>query len=390
MGKSSRKLRNSNIGVCNMAERNSTLLIAFYLPQYHPIPENDAAWGAGFTEWNNVVKAKPKFRGHQQPHLPRDLGFYDLRLDETRRAQIRMAIEYGLDAFCFYSYWFDGKAVLGLPIDLEFSATDRDFPICLCWANENWTRAWDGREADIILKQDYADASMDEYCRYLVNKFKHPRYLRINNRPLFLVYSPEEIPIEANFPEKLRQYAKGAGIERINLIAVKHGRATKSSSDFLNMGYDEVLLFQPNKNDFPEQATVRGRAKGFIRELLPSSLFNMLRLKISSYQSINYKMMVENIWKRSLDDFELTCIFPSWDNTARRSISTVVQNDMPSVFGDWLRFEIVRSNQKKRGTRAIFINAWNEWAEGCHLEPDQKCANAFLEQVMRSKNSTIK
>ena len=367
-----------------MAECNSTLLIAFYLPQYHPIPENDAAWGAGFTEWNNVVKAKPKFRGHLQPHLPRDLGFYDLRLNETRKAQIRMAIEYGLDAFCYYSYWFDGKTVLGLPLDLELSATDREFPICLCWANENWTRAWDGREADVILKQDYTDASMDEYCRYLINKFKHSRYLRINNRPLFLVYSPEEIPIEANFPEKLRQYAKSAGIERLHLIAVKHGRATKSSSEFLNMGYDEVLLFQPNKNDFPEQTTVRGRVKGFVRGLLPSSLFNRLRFKFNSYQSIDYEEMIGRIQNKSLMDYEIPCIFPSWDNTARRSISTVIQNNMPNNFGSWLCFEIERSNRKKIGTHAVFINAWNEWAEGCHLEPDQYNNGAFLREILRA------
>ena len=128
------------------------------LPQYHPIPENDTAWGVGFTEWNNVVKAKPKYAGHHQPHLPKDLGFYDLRLDETRRAQTKMAIEHGLDAFCYYNYWFNSKVILGLPLDLEFSATDRDFPICLCWANENWTRAWDGREADVILEQSSNEA----------------------------------------------------------------------------------------------------------------------------------------------------------------------------------------------------------------------------------------
>ena len=368
-----------------MMKNNSLRIVAFFLPQYHPIPENDAAWGVGFTEWNNVVKAKPKYAGHHQPHLPKDLGFYDLRLDETRRAQTKMAIEYGLDAFCYYSYWFNSKAILGLPLDLEFSATDRDFPICLCWANENWTRAWDGRDADVILKQDYTNESLDAYCQYLISKFKHPRYLRVDNQPLFLIYSPEEVPVEVNFPEKLRQYAKNAGIERLRLIAVKHGRAVKESGEFLSMGYDEVLLFQPNKNDFPAPKSIIEQIKGRIRRLLPSFIFNKIRFKLNSYQSINYKMMIEKIQSRPLEDFEMPCIFPSWDNTARRSISTVIQNDMPSTFGNWLCFEIERSDRKKSGTHAIFINAWNEWAEGCHLEPDQKNANAFLEQVLRRK-----
>jgi hypothetical protein len=368
-----------------MTKDNFPLIIAFYLPQYHPITENNAAWGTGFTEWNNVVRAKPKYPGHHQPQLPKDLGFYDLRLNEARADQTKMAMAYGLDAFCYYSYWFNNKAVLGLPLDLEFSATDRDFPICLCWANENWTRAWDGREADVILTQDYTDESLTSYYNYLISKFKHPRYLRINDHPVFLVYSPEEVPPETSFPEKLRQCASMAGIERLHLIAVKHGRATKESHELLSMGYDEVLLFQPNKNDFPAPTTVSGRIKSLIRKMLPASLFNRMRFKINSYQSIDYKRMVRSIQNKHLKDFEMPCIFPSWDNTARRSISTIIQNDIPDDFGRWLCFEIDRSGRKNSGTRAIFINAWNEWAEGCHLEPDQKHAREFLDQILKCK-----
>ena len=331
-----------------------------------------------------MVKARPKFSGHHQPQLPKDLGFYDLRLDEARGAQIEMAVKYGLDAFCYYSYWFDNKAVLGLPLDLEFYSADRKFPICLCWANENWTRAWDGRETDVILKQDYADESIDAYCQYLVSRFKNPRYLRIDNQPVFLVYSPEEIPLEANFPEKLKQYARIAGIERLRLIAVKHGRAIKESNEFLSMGYDEVLLFQPNKKDFPDPMTVSGRFKGLVRRLLPPSLYNKMRLKFNSYQSIDYEEMAKCIQSKPLRDFEIPCIFPSWDNTARRSISTVIQNDKPSNFGKWLRFEMERSDRKKSGTRAVFINAWNEWADGCHLEPDQHNNGVFLREILRA------
>ncbi|MBD3727084.1 MAG: glycoside hydrolase family 99-like domain-containing protein [Moraxella osloensis] len=356
-------------------------VIAFYLPQYHPIPENDDAWGVGFTEWNNVVKSQPRFKGHYQPHIPRELGFYDLRLEETRSKQFEMALEYGVDAFCFYSYWLNNKVVLGLPLELELKAVNRDFPICLCWANENWTRAWDGREADLIMRQDYDLNELMRYFEYLVSVFKNPRYLRKDKSPIFLVYSPEEIPPALNFPALIRTFAKKSGINSLHLIAVKHGRAERPSSYYISNGYDEVVLFQPNKQDFPSSEGLGSKFKEFARKITPQSLFNVIRSRFTSYQSISYKRLALELARRELADFEIPCVFPSWDNTARRSISTVIENNDPEIFRDWLKQEILKKKKQNNGFNAVFINAWNEWAEGCHLEPDQRNGLIFLEAV---------
>lgn len=357
------------------------LLIALYLPQFHPIPENDAAWGPGFTEWNNVVRAAPRFDGHRQPQLPRDLGFYDLRLDATRARQAEIAKEHGIDAFCYYSYWLDDRTILGLPIELELRATDRDFPVCMCWANENWTRAWDGREADQILKQGYGAEGIESYCRYLVEKFKHPRYLKLEGRPIFLVYSPEEIPSDIDFPGTLRAIAARSGVPNVHLVAVKHGRAKLSSADMLSKGYDAVMLFQPNQQNFPAPKTGSAKIKSIIRKLLPRPLYNLVRHNVSSYQAIDYAPMAKALGERPLAEHELPCVFPSWDNTARRSISTVIQNENPAEFGQWLKKEMAKVSLRDTASRVVFINAWNEWAEGCHLEPDQMTGHQYLEQV---------
>lgn len=371
-----------------MVEEKSPLLIAFYLPQFHPIPENDTAWGAGFTEWNNVVKTKPKFRGHQQPHLPKDLGFYDLRLDETRAQQAKMAVNYGIDAFCYYNYWLNGRSILGTPLELEMNAPDRDLPICLCWANHNWTKAWDGREADIILQQEYTLESLKNYCAYLMPYFMRSRYLKLDGRPIFLVYSPEEIPVEIDFPKILRSEAKEKGIQDIHMVAVKNWRAKLTSNDYIKNGYNDVLLFQPNVDDFPRPTSINANLKFAVRKLIPQGIFNKFRMKINSYQKISYSGLVDNARNRPLGDSEIPCVFPSWDNSPRRSISTVIQNENAELFGAWLRAEIIKTNAVENKLNAVFINAWNEWAEGCYLEPDQANGAAFLEEVRRAKKAT--
>lgn len=371
-----------------MLKQENPLLIAFYLPQFHPIPENNIAWGNGFTEWNNVVKAKPKFRGHHQPQLPKDLGFYDLRLDDTRELQENIARDYGIDAFCYYSYWLEDKPILGHPLELEMGRNNSNLPICLCWANENWTRAWDGRDSDIILKQNYDYPSVENYCEYLIKLFQNQRYLRHNGIPVFLVYSPGEIPPAINFPKLLRARAQISGIRGVYLVAVKHGRSKHTGVDYLAMGYNQTLLFQPNKIDFPKPKNLSGDLKKFARNILPAKLFNMIRLKVNSYQNINYSEMSRQLMARPLKDFEIPCVFPSWDNSARRSISTIIQNDNPNEFGEWLATEMQKTQERKnQELKAVFINAWNEWAEGCHLEPDQKLGRAFLEQIASAKKN---
>lgn len=369
-----------------MTNKQKAKLIAFYLPQYHPIPENNHFWGEGFTEWNNVAKARPRFEGHHQPQIPKDLGFYDLRLKETRKAQAKMAQEHGISAFCYYSYFLNEKNILHTPLELEFNEHEEGIPICLCWANENWTRAWDGREQEILLEQKYDSKSLENYMDYLIEKFSHPRYLKHNDRPVFLIYSPDHIPSEINFLETLQNKAATQNIKKPYILAVKHGRALHHTKKYLEHGYEGVVSFQPNQKNFPKSQTTHSRLKNLARSLMPRSLYKTLARHITSYQAIDYRKMIENIIARPFHPSEIACIFPSWDNTPRRSISTVIQNEDPALFGKWLAHELTRLKSNKTEHNMVFINAWNEWAEGCHLEPDEKNGLAFLREIKSQIN----
>src|SRR5881275_2844289 len=186
--------------------RDAVRTIAFYLPQYHPIPENDAWWGKGFTEWTNVAKARPLFRGHYQPHLPADLGFYDLRLPEVRAAQAVLAREYGIDGFCYYHYWFSGKRLLNRPFDEVLTSGEPDFPFCLCWANENWTRRWDGKDADILLSQSHTPEDDLAFIQHIEPMLLTKNYIRIAGKPMVLVYRPSLFPDAAATADRWRTY----------------------------------------------------------------------------------------------------------------------------------------------------------------------------------------
>src|SRR4029077_7166935 len=196
-------------------------LIAFYLPQYHPIPENDDWWGKGFTEWTNVTKARPWFRGHYQPHLPADLGFYDLRLPETREAQANLARQYGIHGFCYYHYWFNGRRLLERPFNEVLASGSPDFPFCLCWANENWTRAWDGLEREVLIQQHYDSNDDLAHIRWLANAFRDPRYIRVHGKPLFLVYRVASLPDPMQTVSIWREEARRLGIGELFLCAVE-------------------------------------------------------------------------------------------------------------------------------------------------------------------------
>lgn len=365
--------------ITNIEKRVET--VAFYLPQYHPIPENDLAWGKGFTEWNNVVKTQPRFHGHYQPQLPEELGFYDLRLKETRELQANLALSHGISAFCYYSYFLNNKIVLGAPLDLALS-DETGIPVCLCWANENWTKAWDGRDHEIILKQEYNAGDIENYIKYIIGKIQHPRYFSINGEPLFLIYSPDSIPPEVEFIERLRAEGIKHEIPKIKIIAVMHGRAKKTENTYLENGYDAVLTFQPNTKYFPPPPGHSGKVKKLIRRLTPRYIYHKIEKNIKSFQLIDYKGVVEKSLASPPSKHRISCIFPSWDNSPRRRISTVIQNNDPEIFKSWLEAEIHRTIAEERTTQAVFINAWNEWAEGCHLEPDQKNGRQFL-QVIR-------
>lgn len=359
--------------------------IAFYLPQFHPIPENDAWWGNGFTEWTNVVTGKPRFHGHGQPHLPGDLGFYDLRVSETRQQQAALARSAGIEAFCYYHYWFQGKRLLHAPFDAVRASGEPDFPFCLCWANETWSRTWSGREHDVLISQGYDVADHAAHIAWLCDVFSDPRYLRIDGRPLFLIYRPEGIPDLAGVLAGWRREC----VARIGgdpyFCAVRTGFSTLDGDGLRALGFDGVVEFEPNRERFPTSKNATGHAVSLLRRLLPSKWYDALRgsrwLGSRNLNTIvDYAAYVDAALERpALDDATYPVVFPSWDNTVRRTAATIIENHDPAQYVRWLEDAVSRVAPRAPGQRLVFINAWNEWAEGCHLEPDRLHGRAFLD-----------
>lgn len=357
--------------------------ISFYLPQYHPIPENDKWWGEGFTEWRNVVLAKPRFKGHYQPHIPSDLGFYDLRVPDTREKQFKMAEDYGLSAFCFYHYWFDGKKLLEKPLEDSIARDKSKFPFCICWANENWTRAWDGQERDVLLKQSYSESDAIEHARYIGKLIENTRYLKVNGKPLIVIYRPDLVPNASNYFHKWRKIFKDEfNINDVYIAGVKSGLVKISEKEIIARGFNSVIGFQPNRDFFPKSLSWRRIFIESIRAIAPNNFFQFLKIKSTFLNKVNYDRMVDDQIRRDVNEKKeyvyWPTVFPSWDNTARRKTPTVIQNKSGKKFRDWLEFSCSKVDEYKKDEQIIFINAWNEWAEGCHLEPDLENGFRFL------------
>jgi hypothetical protein len=330
-------------------------LISFYLPQFHPIPENDEWWGKGFTEWSNVVRARPLFPGHQQPHLPADLGFYDLRLPEVRQAQADLAREFGIHGFCYYHYWFNGKRLLGRPFDEVLASGQPDLPFCLCWANENWTRRWDGRDKEILIQQRYCEEDDRDHIRWLATAFRDPRYIRVGGRPLFLVYRVSALPNPARTAAEWREEARALGVGELYLCRVES--FADDRDDPRTIGFDAGVEFQPDA----------------------------LNLSFPVFQDTNkiydYPVTVEQMRQRAATTYpRFPCVMPSWDNSARRKWGAVIFRDSsPRLYEEWLEDVLLKCPTAESGERIVFINAWNEWAEGNHLEPCQRWGHGYLE-----------
>ena len=347
--------------------------IAFYLPQFHPIPENDKWWGKGFTEWLNVTRARPLFPWHYQPHLPADLGFYDLRVPEVRQAQADLAREYGIHGFCYYHYWFNGKRLLERPFNEVLASGKPDFPFCLCWANENWTRRWDGQEQKILMKQEYSEDDDKRHIRWLIEAFKDKRYIRIEGKPVFLVYSADKLPAPGKTTSIWREEAHKEGIGEIFLCKVE---SFDDRTDPTTLGFDAAVEFQP---DVPNLGSPLRRDKFWQWAR---------RLKVSSSAYVtnsiyDYGKIVELMLQKPKPSYRyFPCVLPSWDHSPRRKTDAYIfVNSTPERYGEWLQGTIEKFRYSEQ--IYIFINAWNEWAEGAHLEPCQKWGRAYLEETRR-------
>ena len=266
-------------------------VIAFYLPQFHPIPENDAWWGKGFTEWTSVTKACPLFRGHYQPHLPADLGFYDLRVAESREAQADLAREYGVTGFCYYHYWFSGKRLLHRPFDEVLTSGRPDFPFCLCWANENWTRVWDGGDSEVLVEQTYSEQDDVAHIRWLARAFADPRYIRIKDKPLFIIYRAHKLPDIRKTTAIWRDECRSLGIGEIFLCRVDTGTDILPPNE---VGLDAAVEFQP---EFPNLGMLLSLRRLKLRQWRWNDLRFFLRRKLLSdnINVQNYRHLVSSM-----------------------------------------------------------------------------------------------
>jgi hypothetical protein len=337
--------------------------VAFYLPQFHPIPENDSWWGEGFTEWTNVRRGEAQFRDHYQPHAPSNLGYYDLREPDILERQVQLARDYGIFGFCFYYYWFAGKVLLDLPVRRMLETGKPDFPFCICWANENWTRRWDGRESDILIAQQHSPEDDLAFIRNIQSILLHRNYIRVDGKPLLIVYQPRLLPDALATATRWREYFRAQGHGEIFLAVMQTFGDTTPPQEY---GFDAAIQFPPHTDPEPVTSLVEEVYKSF-----EGQLYDYNRTK---------QWFINDLHVLSLTRRVYPGVMPSWDNTARRrNKSSVWINSSPESYYDWLSqvCSFLRRDRPQED-RFVFVNAWNEWAEGCHLEPDRLYSYAWL------------
>jgi len=355
----------------------SVRAIAFYLPQFYPIPENDQWWGRGFTEWTNVAKARPLFRGHYQPHLPADLGFYDLRLPETREAQAAMARQYGIEAFCYWHYWFgNGVRILERVFDEVLASGSPDFPFCLGWANETWTGIWHGAPNRILIEQKYP--GFEDYRRhfdFLLRAFLDRRYVRVDGKPLLFIYRPHHIPECPMVLEFWRGLAAKAGLPGLHLVAL----APNAEWNPVEYGFDAGTI---QISFSPLRYLQRLRRKIERQPLLGPLVKRMIHKPLYVH---SYRESMPGFTKRNVAWEYYPTVLPNWDNTPRSGRDGVVlAGSTPELFRLHLREAVAAASRYDEDRRIIFVKSWNEWAEGNHLEPDRESGHAYLE-VLRDE-----
>jgi len=364
----------------SIKQKKTARLIAFYLPQFHPIPENDLWWGKGFTEWTNSSMARPMFRGHYQPHIPADLGYYDLRLPETRIAQAEMASAYGIEGFCYWHYWFgNGKRLLEQPFNEVLKSRKPDFPFCLAWANQTWTGIWHGCPNKVLIEQKYPGiADYEAHFQALVGAFSDVRYIKIDDKPVFVVNNVEDLPNPKIFAECWHALAIRAGFKGIYIIGQKTSPWNAREHGF-DGNITNTFKHAINKiNKSPKRYHV-----DLIDKFANADVGHTYRRIFNKPRVYLYQEFIKhaNIQLRK-DNMEYPCVFPNWDNTPRSGHrGYVLKDSTPKLWGIHLKNAIAQVSDREYDKRLVFIKSWNEWAEGNHLEPDLKHGKAYLEAI---------
>lgn len=373
-------------------------IIALYLPQFHPIPENDKWWGPGFTEWTNVAKAKPLFRGHQQPRIPADLGFYDLRLPETRELQASLAREAGIEGFCYYHYWFGhGRQLLERPFNEVVASGKPDFPFCICWANHTWSnKTWERKSAlqkeSVLIEQQYPGVDDDvAHFHSLLAAFKDRRYMKVDGKLLFVVYNPYDMPHAGQFIETWRRLADENGLPGFHFVGMTPSTLTfkiledgtrqrvlpnlESSADIfrsvLGMGFDAINSFGKRRGEMMYEGKWKNLAKTILRRAgMPTG-----SMKYDYARTVRHYFAPEDAWENVYPT-----ILPQWDRTPRAaSYDGVYVHVTPEKFGQhvWQALRMVKDKENEH--RILFLKSWNEWGEGNYVEPDLQFGHGFLD-----------
>jgi lipopolysaccharide biosynthesis protein len=352
-------------------------VIAFYLPQFHPIPENDGWWGPGFTEWTNVAAARSLFRGHRQPHLPGQLGFYDLRLPEARESQAHLAQTYGVTAFCYWHYWFAGKKLLQRPLEEVLATGAPELPFCLGWANQSWSGVWHGAPDRILAEQTYPGEEDDQaHFDYLCRAFDDPRYLRVDDRPVLVIFRPTELPDASDFTARWQAMARDRGMSGLHLVAYvgddfgwgpEYERHRKD-------GFDAGVYVR-----FPFRRTLLTRFRERLQERAP-------RVGPKRYRQTKDLPRAPGHLEKPL----YPCVYSNWDNTPRSGRGgMVLTNSSPERFRRHLTQALSLAHEAPIGRRLVWIRSWNEWAEGNYLEPDRDTGLAYLEVLREELNRLL-
>ncbi len=362
--------------------------IAFYLPQFHPTALNDASWGAGFTEWVNVANARPLYPGHEQPFLPGALGFYDLRLAETRSDQAALARTHGVTGFCYWHYWFGrGQRVLDRVFDEVLASGSPDFPFCLGWANHSWTGIWAGERNRLLMEQTYDDPEDERaHFAYLATAFRDPRYVRIDGRPLFYIWNPRGIPDAQGFTARLRDHCRGVGIGEIYLI----GEAWNTHMVPSHFGLDAAACVAPRPLWVRARRSGRWARLRTVVDGLTRRMFSLMRRPdVRSYSSLS-PHIPWSLREFGIDETSFPCVVPGWDDTPRNGRrGRVVHGSTPEIFATQVRTALDMVRHSTSDPQIVFLKSWNEWAEGNVMEPSRRWGTRYLEAFATELAATV-